>query len=77
MTWNYRIVDHSSRKEKCFGLHEVYYDNNGDVKAWSQALITSDTADFSFFIEKLQEAVKKKVMKIEPLSAETERLTLR
>ena len=31
MSWNYRIIKH----EDYYGLHEVYYDDEGEVDAWT------------------------------------------
>lgn len=31
MSWNYRIIDHRTH----FALHEVFYNEAGEVRAWS------------------------------------------
>ena len=36
MSWNYRIVKTSSGGEDEFGIHEVYYDNHGNLKSYSE-----------------------------------------
>jgi len=45
MTWNYRIIHHNE-DESYYGLHEVYYDENGAIDGWTEdALIVGDTKD--------------------------------
>lgn len=46
MTWNYRIIEHDTHPdEKCFCVHEVYYDVHGKVQSWTMraAGILGDT----------------------------------
>ena len=30
MSWNYRITKHEDKGEEWYGIHEVYYDKDGD-----------------------------------------------
>lgn len=44
-TWNYRLIRHPADprhpfSEAWIGLHEVYYDSDGEVVAWSEKPIT-------------------------------------
>ncbi len=35
MSWNYRIIKRKWKKGVTFGIHEVYYDKDGQPTAWS------------------------------------------
>ena len=42
MSWNYRIIQYADGDG--FGLHEVYYDRNWEVTAWTEeAIVVGDT----------------------------------
>ena len=44
MSWNYRVVRHAAPNgETYFGLHEVYYDQHGNVELWCET--PAETAD--------------------------------
>lgn len=38
VTWNYRIIFHDAdnKNDAWYGLHEVYYDKNGEVEGWTE-----------------------------------------
>ena len=36
MSWNHRVVRHSQGGKTWFGIHEVYYDDNGKIKFWTE-----------------------------------------
>lgn len=37
MSWNYRVVRHTAPNGKAYyGLHEVYYDQHGNVELWCE-----------------------------------------
>lgn len=41
MTWNYRVMKRkNSGGEFEFGIYEVYYDENGKVKGWTEDSMT-------------------------------------
>lgn len=63
MSWNYRVMKVADPSDDVFGIHEVYYDENG-VKGWTQSPVrlVSDTADFNWLFDKLKEAVAKPVL---------------
>lgn len=46
MTWNYRIIKHDDA-EVYYGLHEVYYNDDGLVTMWTEkpVRISGDTAE--------------------------------
>lgn len=53
MSWNYRIIHHDTDAEPWYGLHEVYYDGDGSVMAW-----TKDAARFSAYtLQGVQESL--------------------
>lgn len=60
MSWNYRVVETEECGIKLYGLHEVYYDDDGKIKSWTQKpSIVCDTENFSDFMEKLRGATEK------------------
>ena len=46
MSWNYRIMKHDSDADPWYGLHEVYYGDDGRITRWSAepARFSSETA---------------------------------
>ena len=34
-TWNHRVVKTQDGAEVCYGIHEAYYDDNGEVVTWT------------------------------------------
>jgi len=36
MTWNYRIIKHDSEKRSYFAIHEVFYNNKGEITSWTE-----------------------------------------
>ena len=36
MTWNYRIIKHDAKKPYYYAVHEVLYDENGNVTSWTE-----------------------------------------
>lgn len=36
MTWNYRVVEHDIHKESTFEIHEVYYDDKGNIEGYTE-----------------------------------------
>ena len=47
MHWNYRVIKtfHSETGEAEFRIHEVYYDENGNINGWTQDPISSFGTD--------------------------------
>lgn len=35
MTWNYRVIKHDQSRPAYFAVHEVYYDEKGNVQSWT------------------------------------------
>ena len=36
MTWNYRVLRHVDSGMEYYGLHEVYYNGDGSIAAWTE-----------------------------------------
>ena len=36
MTWNYRVIKRVIGGEDSYGIHEVYYNDDGTIRAWSE-----------------------------------------
>ena len=36
MSWNYRLIEHADPRGDWIGLHEVYYDVDGNVISWTE-----------------------------------------
>jgi len=47
MSWNYRIIAHENSTETILAIHEVYYDENGKPKMYSDeyAEVSCDEED--------------------------------
>jgi hypothetical protein len=41
MTWNHRVIEHDTPESDngTFGIHEVYYDESGRVKYWTEKAV--------------------------------------
>jgi len=37
MTWNHRVMKHHDCGEDWYGIHEVFYDENGEVDGWAES----------------------------------------
>jgi len=33
--WNYRVIKHDEAENPYFAMHEVYYDEIGDIEGWT------------------------------------------
>ena len=60
MTWNYRIVKYSKRKnaEDWYGIHEVYYDNDGNPMGMTVEPVSFGGETSEGVIEALEMALK-------------------
>jgi len=36
MTWNYRIIEHDSENRSYFAIHEVFYNNKGEITSFTE-----------------------------------------
>jgi hypothetical protein len=68
MTWNYRIMhyrDESPEFGHCFGIHEVYYADDGSEKGWTQdaiALVGHDRDDLEWRLREMLKAFQRPVL---------------
>lgn len=72
MSWNYRIIKHTSGKfgivEDYYEIHEVYYHKSGDIHVWSKDSIDAHGADIEELKQDLYmmlEAFNKPILTIE------------
>jgi len=42
VTWNYRIIHHDDHEHPYFGLHEIYYDDEGITNWTVEATVVGD-----------------------------------
>lgn len=64
--WNYRVIKKlSSSGEYEYGIHEVYYDKDGNVEAWSEnSLVPAcpSKEDLLQDLERMKGAFEKEVL---------------
>jgi hypothetical protein len=68
MTWNYRVIEHDTPESDMgsFGIHEVHYDEQGRVTAWTEKAVgvAAETVDaLKEELEIMAEALNKPVLK--------------
>jgi hypothetical protein len=72
MTWNYRIMRYRDEHPEfghSFGIHEVYYGDDGSVENWTEDAITlvgPDLDDLEWQLRAMLEAFQKPVLEFEP-----------
>ena len=74
--WNYRLVEHKNswkdldgktQIEKTFEIHEVYYDKDGNIIAWTEnpvQLYFQSLADLKAMIKRLKKLKQKTILRI-------------
>lgn len=50
MPWNYRMMRQVCHDEIIYGIHEVYYDENGNVKNWTVNVLGPKGETYEDFI---------------------------
>lgn len=61
-TWNYRLMKHENDKGEVFyGVHEVYYDENGDIEGWSEESVSPVKES----VDELKEELERMMMSFE------------
>lgn len=78
MTWNYRIVALKTDEGMQYGMHEVYYDDNGVPIFYTEnpvACIAEDLSGFFKEFDHMLVALSKPVLVEEDFSGEIERLS--
>lgn len=83
MSWNYRVIEkdgflprelqtYKNEKVTFYEIHEVYYDNEGNITMFSADPISpygDDLDDLAKDLEKIKEALKKPVLKYSDISS--------
>ena len=83
MSWNYRVIEkdgflprelqtYKNKKVTFYEIHEVYYDNEGNISMFSADPISpygDDLDDLAKDLEKIKEALKKPVLKYSDISS--------
>jgi hypothetical protein len=70
VSWNYRVVKAVTKiplgdTDISYGIHEIYYDENGDIVNISESLahpISDDLEGLQWNLERMMEACKKPVI---------------
>ncbi len=70
MSWNYRVVKTVTKiplgdMDISYGIHEVYYDENGDIVNISESLahpLSDDLEGLKWSLERMMEACNKPVI---------------
>lgn len=64
--WNYRVMKKlNSSGEHEYGIHEVYYDEDGNIKGWTQSSVTPtfpSEEDLLQGLERMKAAVEKETL---------------
>lgn len=66
--WNYRVLEKGTDDYKYYEIHEVYYDADGKIIAWTENpvdLHIEAISDIKFLIKRFKKAVKKTVLRID------------
>ena len=66
--WNYRVLEKGSEDYKYYEIHEVYYDADGKIIAWTENpvdLHIEAVADIKFLMKRFKKAAKKPILRIE------------
>lgn len=53
MSWNYRVMCRTYESGKEYGIHEVYYDEDGKVASWTENPVSITT-----FVEECSDTVE-------------------
>ena len=77
MTWNHRVVEHYNKEhdETTFNIHEIYYDDNGDIEFWTSDPVYAQGDDLVGLHNELVymlAACQKPVLKATELPGQTE-----
>lgn len=66
--WNYRVIEKGSEDYKYYEIHEVYYDADGKIIAWTENpvdLHIEAISDINFLMKRFKKAAKKTVLRID------------
>jgi hypothetical protein len=65
MYWDYRIIKHDTEKSGHLAVHEVYYDDKGNVEAWTEDpvdLIGSNKTEIVTDVEYIVSDIKQPIL---------------
>ena len=66
--WNYRILEKKNEYHTYYEIHEVYYDKDGNIIAWTENpvdLYLESISDLKFLMKRFKKAAKKPILRIE------------
>lgn len=66
--WNYRVLEKGTDDYKYYEIHEVYYDADGKIVAWTENpvdLYINAISDIKFLMKRFKKAAKKTVLRID------------
>ena len=66
--WNYRVLEKGTDDYKYYEIHEVYYDADGKIVAWTENpvdLYIESISDIKFLMKSFKKAAKKTVLRID------------
>lgn len=72
VSWNYRWIAHEHKSadgfvDKWLGLHEVYYDSEGNPEKWSEEaapILVDDRSEIAWMMTVIEAATAKSVLQI-------------
>lgn len=67
MTWNYRLVRSTITWDNVdytvYGIHEVYYDENGNIESWTENEVTMGSYETPEEVKQSMELIRKALTK--------------
>jgi hypothetical protein len=67
MFWNHRVIEHTDPNgAKVYGIHEVYYDNDGNLQAYTEdavGITWDEGEDPMEIVERMVACMRKPVLK--------------
>lgn len=69
MTWNYRVCKSVIGDEVCFGIYEIYYDEDGGIKYWTESSVAPSgetLIELDSDVRHMMEALAKEVVVLPP-----------
>lgn len=61
MTWNYRVIKQTVNGDTFSSIHEVYYDENGEIRAYAEvatSVVWFEDEKFDDLLKKLKTALE-------------------
>ncbi|MBI2009336.1 hypothetical protein HYS84_02900 [Candidatus Saccharibacteria bacterium] len=66
MHWNYRIIEHDKSKPAYFAVHEVYYDEKGNIEGWTEDpinVVGDNKTEVTMIIQHISADTKRPILK--------------